>query len=193
MNFLAHSLLSGGSKDLIIGNFIADSIKGNEIKSYREGIVKGIILHRKIDSFTDQHPIVSNTKSKLRPHFSKYSSVVSDIYFDHFLAVHWKDYSAIPLKEFTENIYSIIRTEFDIMPEAVKYFFPYMERDNWLYHYHSFFGMEQAFKGMSRRAKFDSKMENAVAVLKENYQFLENDFKLFFPELQHYVLMEIEK
>ncbi len=193
MNFLAHSLLSGSSRDLIIGNFIADSVRGNQYKDYREGIIKGILLHRKIDSFTDQHPVVGITKTRLRPYFSKYSSVVSDIYFDHFLAHHWRDYSQVPLKEFTENIYSIIRSEIDIMPEGVKYFFPYMEKDNWLYHYHSFFGMEQAFKGMTRRAKFDSKMENAVTVLKENYSFFEEDFRLFFPELQQYVLSEIEK
>lgn len=191
MNFLAHSFLAENSKDLIIGNFIADSVKGKEINNYREGIIQGILLHRKIDSYTDQHPIVSNSKLKLRPHFSKYSSVVSDIYFDHFLALHWNAYSDVPLDEYSKSIYTIIRSEFEMMPEGVKYFFPYMEKDNWLFHYQSLYGMEQAFKGMSRRAKFDSKMENAVNVLKENYSFFENDFKLFFPELQEFVRSEL--
>jgi acyl carrier protein phosphodiesterase len=188
VNFLAHAYLSGGSKDLVIGNFIADAIRGKDYEAYREGIIKGILLHRKIDTYTDQHPIVSRTKARLRPFFSKYSSVVSDIYYDHFLAFNWKEYSTEPLKEFTENIYTIIRSEFDTMPEEVKYFFPYMEKNNWLYNYQSFYGMEQAFKGMSKRAKFDSKMEKGVEVLKDNYQFFEEDFKLFFPELNEYVL-----
>ncbi len=191
MNFLAHAFLSGADKDLIIGNFIADAVKGKEYQSYREGIIKGILLHRKIDSFTDHHEIVSQTKSTLRPYFGKYSAVVSDIYYDHFLALHWSEYSSEPLEKFTLHIYSIIEAEHALMPEEVKHFFPYMVKQNWLYNYQSFQGMERVFSGMSRRAKFDSKMENGVMVLKEHYKTFEEEFRLFFPQLQQYVLQEI--
>ena len=34
MNFLAHLYLSGASEGLIIGNFIGDSVKGQDLKSY---------------------------------------------------------------------------------------------------------------------------------------------------------------
>ncbi len=187
MNFLAHAYLSGGSKDLIIGNFIADAVKGKDYQNYRPGIVEGILLHRKIDSYTDQHPIVSQTKIKLRPHFGKYSSVVSDLYYDHFLALRWNDYSNQSLKEFTTSIYEIIQAEIEMMPEDVKYFFPYMVKNDWLYNYQTFYGMERAFEGMSRRAKFDSNMEKAVEVLKNEYSAFENDFRQFFPELEKFV------
>ncbi len=187
MNFLAHAYLSGGIKDLMIGNFIADSVKGKNYNSYREGIIKGILLHRKIDTFTDQHPIVFQTKVLLRPYFGKYSSVVSDIYFDHFLALYWSEFSPQPLMEFTESLYCIIKEELSVLPEEVQYFFPYMVKNNWLYNYQSFYGMERVFEGMSKRAKFDSNMEKGVYVLKENYDFLEEKFRLFFPLLNAYV------
>ncbi len=190
MNFLAHAFLSGGERDLIIGNFIADAVKGKDFLTYSPGIIKGILLHRKIDTFTDRHEIVAQTKAKLHAHFGKYAPVVSDIYYDHFLALYWKEYSDEPLEAFTENIYSIIQEEHAIMPEEVKYFFPYMVKHNWLYHYQSFQGLERVFEGMSRRAKFDSHMENGVAVLKEHYASLEAEFRLFFPELQRYVMSE---
>ncbi len=188
MNFLAHAYLSGDSKDIVIGNFIADAVKGKNYNNYRQGIIDGILLHRKIDSFTDQHPIVSRTKIRLRPHFGKYSSVVSDLYYDHFLALYWSDYSTKPLKDFTLSIYNIIQTEIEIMPEEVKYFFPYMVKNDWLFQYQTFYGMQRAFEGMSRRAKFDSKMENGVEVLKNEYDFFEQDFRQFFPELKKFVL-----
>jgi acyl carrier protein phosphodiesterase len=187
VNFLAHAYLSGGEKDLIIGNFIADSVKGKDYSMYREGIVKGILLHRKIDSFTDQHPIVFQTKIILRPYFGKYSSVVSDIYFDHFLALYWNEFSSEPLLGFTEYVYRIIKEELSVLPKDVQYYFPYMVKNNWLYNYQTFYGMERVFEGMSRRAKFDSNMEKGVEVLKENYIFFEEKFRQFFPLLNEYV------
>lgn len=195
MNFLAHAYLSGGSKDLIIGNFIADAIKGKEYKEYRQGIIDGILLHRKIDTFTDQHQIVAQTRVRLRPYFGKYSPVVSDIYYDHFLALHWSDHSKESLKEFTTNIYATIQDEIVSMPKDVQFFFPYMKKDDWLYNYSTFYGMQCSFEGMLRRAKFDSNMEKGVEVLQKEYVPLEEDFRQFFPELKAYVanILPVEK
>ena len=64
MNFLAHIYLSGENQGITIGNFIADGIKGNKYLSYREDLQKGILLHRSIDSFTDQHPIVRQSTKR---------------------------------------------------------------------------------------------------------------------------------
>ncbi|HVD99297.1 MAG TPA: acyl carrier protein phosphodiesterase [Cytophagaceae bacterium] len=187
MNFLAHAFLSGDNKDLIIGNFIADAVKGKDFKNYRDGVIRGILLHRKIDTFTDHHKVVALTKSRLRDDFGKYASVVSDIYYDHFLALHWKEYSQESLENFTQNIYHIIQSELELLPEEVKHFFPYMVKQNWLYNYQFFHGLERVFNGMSRRARFDSHMENGVLALKEQYADFEKDFLEFFPQLQEYV------
>lgn len=128
----------------------------------------------------------------MRTYFGKYAGVVSDIYYDHFLAIHWSDYSSIPLAEFTQYIYSIIQDEYEFLPEEVKHFFPYMVKQDWLYNYRTYEGIDRVFRGMSRRAKFDSKMENGVQVLKEHYQSFDEEFVLFFPELRRYVLEQIE-
>ena len=186
MNFLAHAFLSGENKDFIIGNFIADSVKGKKYLNYRHGIANGILLHRKIDTFTDRHPDVSIAKIHLYRHFGKYSSIVCDIYFDHFLALYWEDYSIEPLLSYTERIYSIIKEELDGLPEEVKYFFPSMMKHNWLYNYKNFNGLERTFDGMSRRTQFSSNMDKAVEVLKEEHYFFEGIFRQFFPLLMEY-------
>ena len=86
MNYLAHSYLSFQQPDLIIGNFIADSIQGNRFEGLTDGIIKGISLHRKIDVFTDSHPIFLTSKHRFSKDFDKYSGVLMDIIYDHYLA-----------------------------------------------------------------------------------------------------------
>ena len=58
MNFLAHIYLSGEGDELLsIGNFIADTVRGKEYLQYPEAMPRGILLHRRIDTFTDAHAI----------------------------------------------------------------------------------------------------------------------------------------
>jgi acyl carrier protein phosphodiesterase len=58
-----------------------------------------------------------------------------------------------------------------------------MIQGNWLYNYSNFEGIGNVLKGMSRRAKFVSHMENSIDDLRKDYYLFEKEFKLFFPEL----------
>ena len=93
MNFLAHIYLSGNNDLLKIGNFMADSIRGNSYENYPEEIKKGILLHRSIDSFTDMHPVYRKSKHRLHEKYGHYSGVIMDIFYDHFLAKNWANCS----------------------------------------------------------------------------------------------------
>jgi acyl carrier protein phosphodiesterase len=187
MNFLAHLYLSGDSKEIMIGNFIADGIKGKDHTTYNEGVMEGIALHRKIDEFTDHHPVVSLSKDRLRPKYAKYSSVIVDIFYDHYLACNWQKYSPTPLKEYASNVYQLMNNNLGIMPPLVREFLPYMISGNWLFNYSNFEGIENVLKGMSRRAKFVSHMEESIHDLKNDYELYEKEFFTFFPELIQYV------
>lgn len=191
MNFLSHLYLAGNSEGLIIGNFIADSVKGNEYKSFSKEIQQGILLHRKIDSFTDSHPVVEISKQRLRAKYRKYSSVIIDIYYDHFLAINWKNYSDVELDTFVASVYSIIKKNHFLLPEKATHFTKYMLEHNILLNYRNLEGIEKVLWGMSRRAKFVSNMEHSILDLKEHFTLFENEFKIFFPHLQEYVLGEI--
>ena len=183
MNFLAHLFLSGDSSDLLIGNFIADSVKGKEYQNFSDGIIKGIKLHRKIDEFTDQHPVVRQSVERLRPVYAKYSTVIVDIFYDHYLAANWHHYSSTPLNIYAQSVYKLITENLHMMPARVHYFLPYMIQGNWLYNYSNLEGIENVLKGMSRRAKFVSHMEQSIHDLRKDYQFYEEEFNLFFPDL----------
>jgi acyl carrier protein phosphodiesterase len=191
MNFLSHLYLAGNSEGLIIGNFIADAVKGSAYNNFPKEIQQGILLHRKIDSFTDSHPIVELSKQRLRERYRKYAPVIVDIYYDHYLAINWKDYSEIELAVFVENIYSIIKSNHSTLPTKSAKFTNYMLEHNILVGYSKLEGIEKVLYGMSRRAKFQSNMEHAINDLKQHFNLFENEFKVFFPELQQYVKKEI--
>ncbi|MBC6989827.1 ACP phosphodiesterase [Hymenobacter sp. BT491] len=186
MNFLAHLYLSGSDDpDLLLGNFIADSVPGRQLEKYAPGIQRGIRLHRHIDTFTDQHPVVRRATLRLREAgYGKYAGVISDVFFDHFLARNFSEFSRVPLAEFCQRAYALLTRRAAEMPERVQYFLPYMVQHNWLLHYADFEGIAASLRGLSRRASPGSGMETAVEELKRQYAAYEADFREFFPELQ---------
>lgn len=183
MNFLAHLYLSGNHPDLMVGNFIADHVKGNQIELFSNGVKDGIILHRGIDSFTDGHEIVRKSVMRLRPGFSKYAGVVVDMFYDHFLAVNWHDYSIVTLEVFTAECYTVLQNYPGALPERTKRMLYFMTRDNWLLAYARTDGIQAALAGMASRTSFYSGMENAVEALLEDYDDYLSEFRWFFPDL----------
>ncbi|WP_205500889.1 acyl carrier protein phosphodiesterase [Rufibacter psychrotolerans] len=191
MNYLAHLFLSGDDEDLRLGNFIADSVRGAQILQFPLQVQQGIKLHRLIDAFTDQHPVVAETKQRLRPKFRKYAGVVADVFYDHFLASHFPTYSPQPLAEFAHTAYTQVQARPELLPEKVRHFLPHMIRHNWLVSYAQVEGITRALQGLSSRATFASGMETAGEELLENYTFYQQEFHRFFPQLQAYAAQQI--
>ena len=193
MNYLAHVYLSGDVEELLVGNFIADAVKGNDVNSYSEGIKRGIILHRSIDDYTDRHPLHRASRKKLHERYGHYSGVMIDIFYDHYLAKNWTDYSDIPLKDYTENVYALINSYKDILPERISYMLQYMVPQNWLLNYANLEGIKRVLRGMASRAKFASGMETGGEELVLYNAEFESEFRQFFPELIQFVKNKIEE
>ena len=183
MNFLAHLYLSKDNKNILIGNFISDAIKGKKYKKYPKEIQAGILLHREIDTFTDTHPIVKKSMRRLNKRYRHYNGVIIDILYDHFLAKNWSDYSEIPLELYAENVYSFLSENSATFPEELQHLLPYMIQYNWLVNYASLEGIERVLKGMNKLTKGISKMDLAIEDLKLHYSEFEADFTAYFQEL----------
>jgi acyl carrier protein phosphodiesterase len=186
MNFLAHLYLSGEDEEIIIGNFIADHVKGRVFEKFSSGIRSGILLHREIDAFTDAHPLWIQSKNRLAPKYRKYAGVITDMFYDHYLSSNWSDYSHESLDVFTRQMYRIIMKRYLILPPKTQRMLPFMARDNWLKAYGTFEGLGRALNGMARRTPFESGMGNAISDLKRDYGLYESEFRNFFPELVQY-------
>lgn len=192
MNYLAHVYLSGSDKDLIIGNFIADHVKGKAYLDYPETIQKGILLHRKIDDFTDHHPLFKKNVTLLFPQFRHYSRVIVDMFFDHFLAAQWELYHPDPLEDFSRQFYLLMQEYSGSLPDKTKKILPILSKYNWFVAYQSLKGLEDILFQMSQRTRFPSKMSLAVVELEKNYSKIALDFNTFFTELINFVQLERE-
>ena len=183
MNFLAHIYLSFDDKEITLGNFIADSIRGNKYKHLPERVQKGIKLHRFIDTFTDAHPTVRQSTKRLHENYSHYSGIIVDIFYDHFLAKNWSTYSEVPLEVFVDNFYDLLEDNYEILPDSTKHMMPHMIADNWIFNYSKLEGIGRVLTGMNRRTKNKSKMNFAILDLEEHYDEFEKEFTTFFEEL----------
>lgn len=184
MNYLAHAYLSFDQDEVLVGNFIGDFVKGKMMGSFPQGVQNGIKLHRAIDLFTDTHPLVRAGQSYLRPKFGHYSTVITDIYFDYFLARNWAKFSSIPLEEFIQHTFSTISKYRQLFPDRFATMFQWMVQDNWLLKYREIQGIQQTLTGMSRRTRFDSKMDEAHLALIDKEAEFEVIFFAFFEDLE---------
>ncbi|MCB0803597.1 MAG: acyl carrier protein phosphodiesterase [Flavobacteriales bacterium] len=186
MNHLAHLFLSQSDLNLMVGNYIADHVKGKKINTFSPEIQQGILMHRGIDQFTDEHPIVQKSKERLYPKYRKYAAVLVDMFYDHVLAKNWANYSPIPLETFTQSVYRALLAKEPLFPKSAKLMFEHMTRFDWLFHYSTIEGMQKALNGLSRRATFVSRMEEANSDLQHDFILYEKEFEEFFPQLIEY-------
>ncbi|RZK10224.1 MAG: DUF479 domain-containing protein [Hymenobacter sp.] len=195
MNFLAHLYLAGPDAtalayaDHLLGQFIADSVPGRQLEQYSTEVQAGIRAHRAIDTFTDQHPVVRRSTARLREAGSgKYAGVVADVFYDHFLARNFGEFSSEALPNFTQRVYALLASRAAEFPAPVQRFFPYLVQQNWLLGYAEIDGIARALQGLSRRASPGSGMETAGGELHRNYAAYEADFRAFFPQLRAFAL-----
>ena len=193
MNYLAHIYLSNNKEFVQLGNFIADSVKGRSYLKYPEKIQTGIILHRRIDWFTDNNNIVKQSKKRLNSRYRHYKGIIIDIFYDHFLAKNWTKYSSTPLHIFTQSFYNTLHDNYDILPERVKLLTPYIIKNDWLLSYATLEGIEKVLIGMNKRTQYKSQMHLAINDLKENYNDFEKDFTLFFEKLRIFSTLKLKE
>lgn len=187
MNYLAHLYLADDSPESILGNLLGDFLKGQGTEGYCDEIKEGIRLHKNVDRYTDSHPIVRDSKRLISRVNRRYAGILVDVFYDHFLAKNWLNYSAVPLQEFTLKVYDILQSYQAILPNSLKRGLPHIITRNLLMSYAEISGISFALQRLSMRLKRENDLGIAVEELTTNYERLEVNFSLFFPELIDYV------
>jgi len=183
MNFLAHLYLSGESNKIMVGNFIADYVKGRKYENYKTEIQQGILLHRSIDSYTDTHPLVSQSGQYFRSVYRKYSGVITDVVYDHFLAKNWVMYHKQPLPLFVSHCHDVLIKNYLVLPNQVKLFLPFLIKSRRLETYADIEGLRTALNIMVRYTSLPDKTDLAIDILLDNYEAIETDFHAFMREI----------
>ena len=183
MNYLAHLYLSEPTEEGWLGSLLGDFVKGPLDGRYGAGITGAIALHRKIDSFTDAHPMVLRSKSRISAGRRRYAGIMMDMFYDHFLAKYWREFHNEPLEEFSARIYSILSRRHAILPERLQRVAPMMAQWNWLASYAEIDSIHTALDRMGQRLKRENRLLNSADELVEHYVELESDFRAFMPQV----------
>lgn len=190
MNYLGHLYLSGKDEKLLTGNFIGDYVKGRNYLKYPVHIQKGILLHRQIDSFTDQHPKFREAKKILRSEFGLFSGIIVDLIYDHLLATNWNRYSTEHLHSFAGKVHAILLSNYNYLPSRVQFFLPSLIQNKRLESYATIEGMQNSLQTMSRYTPLPNYSEKAVELLQLNHQFLIKNFSSFMKDTINFVELE---
>lgn len=182
MNYLAHAFLSHHDEGLLVGNFIADHVRGNHFEGYSEKIVEGIYLHRQIDTFTDGHTMFKAAKRVFYDGFEKYSGVLVDIYFDHLLAKYFDRYSPVPLPVFAEKVYRVYSGHKSLLPGHSSGFLEYVLKNNIYSAYAQREGIEKVLFHLSQRINRGVRLDRSIELFAKEEVLLETYFSEFFEE-----------
>lgn len=193
MNYLGHALLSMGDPDLLAGNMIGDYVKGTAaLDDYSEGVQKGIILHRKIDSFADSDVAALRARVWFREKYGLYSGAIIDTIFDHYIATDPQFFKTeAELLSFSQDVYKKLEGYNDIFPEGFAKMFPYMKEQNWLYNYRTMTGVSRSLQGLQRRAKYMEPSEDAYQTFVIRYYELAQSYYDFMEKAYKYVKTEL--
>lgn len=186
MNYLAHLYLSEPNEDAWLGSLLGDFVKGPLDGRYGERITRAIALHRKIDTFTDAHPVVLQSKSRMSDARRRYAGIMVDMFYDHFLAKYWHEFHEDPLEVFCVRIYALLHRRHGTLPRKLQMLAPKMAQWDWLSSYADVASIHTALDRMSRRLKRENRLLGSANELVEHYVELEGDFRAFLPDIERF-------
>lgn len=183
MNFLSHFILGADKDEHIVGNFLGDFVKGKDHNNYRKDIQDGIIMHRMIDSYVDNHESFLKSKRMVFHRYRHYAGVVVDVYYDYFLAKNWQQFSDENLEVFISKCYTTLSNYQEEMPFSAQVGFKHMKQGDWLTRYTNLEGVARTFLGLSKYIKRKTGIETAVEELIIHEDIFNQHFLEFFPEM----------
>ncbi|MDB5246326.1 MAG: hypothetical protein JWQ40_720 [Segetibacter sp.] len=193
MNFLAHAYLSFNEPEILVGNMISDFVKGKKKLDYSPGVQQGIVLHRQIDAFTDDHEATREARKFLKPAVGLYSGAFVDVAYDHFLANDLSSFSDESLRQHAANTYEVLSNYRSILPPVFQNMLPYMQSQNWLYNYKTLAGTESSFGGVVRRAAYLYSSSEVFELFEKHYSSLQKCYNNFFPSVKAFATEKIEQ
>ena len=193
MNYLAHLALSHDNSDVMLGNFIGDFVKGSNYSRYSPSVRQGILLHRKIDAFTDAHPVVRASCELLKDTYGRYAGIIVDMFYDHFLALNWDTYhKSMPLSRFVSKTHRVLMFNYFRLPNEVKSMLPSLIKSRRLENYANLAGLARALNIMARHTSLPNNTGEAIRCLNENYILFGDHFGEFFPQVTAMVDEELK-
>jgi acyl carrier protein phosphodiesterase len=191
LNFLAHLLLSDDKSDAHVGNVLADFVKGRDaVEQLPPGVRAGVAQHRAVDAFTDRHPAVQRSITRVSKDWGWFSGILIDVYYDHLLARDWPAFCDEPLRSFADRMYVSLSAGAPLFGPARPFLDAFLADDR-LTRYATTDGVRDTLARLSRRIAERMptravRLEDAIPVLSAADAGLATDFRAFWPEVRAY-------
>lgn len=189
MNYLAHLHLGGQAPQQLLGSLFGDFVKGPLLGNFPLLTEDAIRLHRRIDAFTDAHPLVRRALGRFPVARRRYAGIALDMFFDHCLARDWERYADVPLDVFSKKVYQLLQSE-PALPERLAQVVPLIIVEDWLGAYRRFSMIGHGLEVISRRLTRPEALVGAYEELTALYEPLSADFQEFYPVLWQYAHSE---
>jgi acyl carrier protein phosphodiesterase len=182
MNFLFHMLLSGRDDELLVGNFMGDFVKGPLDGRFPPRIRQGVMLHRRIDSHAEGHPLFRRSRQRLAPEYGRYRGVMVDLFYDHFLVTEWGDWCDEPFAAYLARTRAVVERHRSSLPPQMVRLVPVIF-DELLPSYGTVAGIGSALDRLSRRLSRPNPLAGGEGELSRLHHPLRQDFRAFALDL----------
>ena len=184
MNFLAHLFLGPRDPEQALGSLLGDFVRGPVAKlDLPEGVRQGIWLHRRIDSFTDAHPLIAMSRTRVSPERRRYAGIMIDMFYDHLLARHWDRFADQPIGDFTARMYPLLRAQRAVIPVSAWPVIDHMTEHDWLSSYARMASLHRALDNIALRLRRANPLPGSASELEHDYAGFEADFLAFMPQV----------
>lgn len=184
MNYLAHAWLSGPNEGVMVGNFIADHLRGNDFSRFSEDVVQGIKMHRAIDQFTDSHPNFRASKRQFYSSFNRHSGILTDIYYDYLLAKDFRRHTGQELNVFAQGAYKVYTNHLSKIPESAQRFYQYLIKNNIYESYATQEGIVTVLMHLSHRIGHGVLLHASITDFQAAEAAIAADFDTFIKDLK---------
>ena len=184
MNLLAHAVLSGERPGVIVGGVMGDWIKGPVGPELPAEIAEGVRRHRRVDVFTDAHPVTARSRGRLQPRWGRYAGILVDLAYDFCLAAQWRELVDEPLESFVRRVHGMLTEAVDVLPSPAALIVGHLVAGEWLLAGRSWEGVGTALTRVARRLRHPMPLGEGVDDLRRLESELAEDFREFFPELR---------
>jgi acyl carrier protein phosphodiesterase len=188
LNWLAHLYLSEPTPKFRLGNLLPDLVSARALAEFPPEFQEGIRRHRRIDAFTDTHPVFRQSIRRLEPQYRRYGGVLIDMFYDHVLAREWDSIASQPLPEFAAEVYASFDGLLADIPPDVRFRLASMRNTDWLCSYRELGGIREALSRIGGRLRRPIDLSLAVTALEHEYDCYCEDFREFFPLLAAHVV-----
>ncbi len=188
MNHFAHLVLSRATVESAVGNLLGDFARGVDQHQLPTSVLAGLLNHRAVDRFTDNHPLVQELKSCFSDDRRRFAGIALDIYFDHLLINHWDRFEQRHLETTIDEFYRRLSDGRSMMPgQEMRRVTQRIVDYDWFRSYRDIDSIAQSLDQVAGRIRFANKFSNAIEDIVRHRDLIQDQFFEFYPQLQQHV------